>query len=138
MGKEYIISRGIKLEVRSVGKEKFAYDDNMQGSGCCKIIAERFENGVKILTSCRNPLYQPAIKVGLMGCMVNCEQHLREYFKNQTLEEAIDHKVEYTHKIRAGELICDVCGAKGARPCPGEGQNLCNKCNDREGINRWS
>ncbi len=137
MEKEYIISRGEKLEIHHIGKKKIAYD-NMSGSGCCTIIAKRSEQDVEILTACCQELYEPAINVGLMGCGVTCEKHLREYFKDKTLEETIAQKIEYNRKIRAGELVCDVCGSMGARPCPGEGQNLCNKCNYREGINRWS
>jgi hypothetical protein len=137
MDREFIISRGKKLNVHRLGSDKFAYDNSGTG-GCCTIIAERIEGEIKIYTLCAKPLYGPAVDAGLMGCRVTCEQHLREYFKNQTLEEAIAQKIEYTRKINAGELICDVCGAKGARPCPGEGQTLCNKCNTRKGINRWS
>ena len=139
MGKEIIIIDGLELEVYSFGPGKFAYINS--GGGCCEIIERRMENDVELLTLCASPLYVPAVDVHLMGCRVKCEYHLRQYFEQQwhtTLEKAIEHKIEHDRKIRAGELVCYVCGSKGARPCPGEGQNLCGRCNTREGINGWS
>lgn len=115
--------------------------ENTESGGCVTITNRRTEGEDLILTCCGEPLYAPAIAENLMGCKVKCEKHLREYYQQQygkTLEQAIQSTIEKTKQINSGALICDVCGKNGARPCPGEGQNLCGYCNDRHGINKWS
>lgn len=58
--------------------------------------------------------------------------------RGRTLAEIISAKKEGDRKILAGDVICSECGCRGARPCPGEGQNLCGRCNSRSGLDRWS
>ena len=86
---------------------------------------------------CNQPLDDEARMYHLMGCEVQCRTHIEQQGK-KTLDEIIDQRVRFAGVVACGKLICDVCGRSGARPVPGEGQNLCNDHNYRIGINRWS
>lgn len=88
-------------------------------------------------TECDELLNADAIAHGLMGCMVMGTNCLTKYYK-KPITEVIAQKIAYDKLVANGDLVCDVCGCRGARPCPGEGQNLCETHNTRRGINRWS
>ena len=64
------------------------------GPYCCEIVSKTQDADSYTLQCCNEPLYQPAVDVGLMGSGVNCETHLREYFSQwgETLEQAIEKK----------------------------------------------
>ena len=74
---------------------------------------------------------------GLPGSRVHCRFHVEQSL-GKTIEEAIAEKQEFARREAAGEFLCDVCGKRPGRWCPGEGQFLCDECNYRQGPNRWS
>lgn len=86
---------------------------------------------------CSNLRDHRAILAGVSGSMAEC-QFCIEKRMGEPLENLIERKIAINKKIEHGDLKCDVCGARNARPVPGEGQNLCAKHNHRRGINRWS
>ena len=124
-------------KIHEMGWRRWFYENE---GGCCTVISERTDgNGVKIITLCGAPIDQTAFSAGLPGSGVTCRQHLDEKFaQSGGVAAAIERQREHTRKTLAGEYRCDVCGRPGARHCPGEGQYLCNRCNTRSGINRWS
>lgn len=90
-----------------------------------------------LVPGCQEPLDAGAIRMHVMGCMTECRTHIEQRMK-RPLPELIAAMQRYHAAADAGLLICDVCGRSGARSCPGEGQYLCDRCNTRRGINRWS
>lgn len=86
---------------------------------------------------CGNLLDADAIHVGVQGCMVECAACIEKRV-GMSVAEAIRRTNDYNARIARGELNCDICGCPGARPVPGEGQNLCETHNWRRGLNRWS
>jgi len=135
---ETININGKTLELHTIGG-RFAYEKGTPGT-CIKIVSERMHGDVKILTMCGKPLHKPAVDADIMGCMVSCHEHLEKYFqeRGKTIEQTIAEKRESDRRDAAGENICSECGGSNAHWVAGEGQYLCNKCNYRTGINRWS
>ena len=83
-----------------------------------------------------DPLVRQAYQAHVMGSGVMCRACLEAYH-GTPLAQVIAENRAFDDAVNRGLLVCDVCGLPGARPCPGEGQNLCERCNTRQGVNRW-